>query len=246
MTRMSLFNSPLLLGFDHVERVLDRVAKSANDGYPPYNIEQTGDQSLRITLAVAGFELDDARAAGKANTAPVDAVGHLLHPVDGVDGEPVEEAPAVEGLSGGEPEFDGAVLFDRAVLLDCAVVAVSSTSGPAGTELCRGAVEDLADRVVELADRVEAGGEGDLGEGEVGRFDEGSGGASPSGPGEGEGAGPDLGVEESMEVAGAHVEIGGKSGDAESVDRSVVDRSNRSGDEVVAPVPLGRTGGGVG
>ncbi len=55
MTRMSLFNSPLLLGFDQVERVLDRVAKSANDGYPPYNIEQTGEQALRITLAVAGF-----------------------------------------------------------------------------------------------------------------------------------------------------------------------------------------------
>lgn len=59
MTRMSLFNSPLLLGFDHVERVLDRVAKSASDGYPPYNIEQTGEQSLRITLAVAGFDDDD-------------------------------------------------------------------------------------------------------------------------------------------------------------------------------------------
>ncbi|MDF1735242.1 MAG: Hsp20 family protein [Minwuia sp.] len=55
MSRMSLFNSPHLLGFDHVERVLDRVAKSANDGYPPYNIEQTGENALRITLAVAGF-----------------------------------------------------------------------------------------------------------------------------------------------------------------------------------------------
>ena len=55
MSRMSLFNSPHLLGFDHVERVLDRVAKSANDGYPPYNVEQTADNALRITLAVAGF-----------------------------------------------------------------------------------------------------------------------------------------------------------------------------------------------
>lgn len=55
MSRMSLFNSPHLLGFDHVERVLDQVAKSANEGYPPYNIEQTGDNALRITLAVAGF-----------------------------------------------------------------------------------------------------------------------------------------------------------------------------------------------
>ena len=59
MTRMSMFNSPLLLGFDHLERVLDRVAKSANDGYPPYNIEQIGQNGLRITLAVAGFTRDD-------------------------------------------------------------------------------------------------------------------------------------------------------------------------------------------
>lgn len=67
MTRMSLFNSPLLLGFDHVERVLDRVAKSANDGYPPYNIEQTGEQSLRITLAVAGFEDEDLSVTVEEN-----------------------------------------------------------------------------------------------------------------------------------------------------------------------------------
>jgi len=59
MTRLSLFNSPLLLGFDHVERMLDRVGKSAAEGYPPYNIEQIGPQGLRITLAVAGFREDD-------------------------------------------------------------------------------------------------------------------------------------------------------------------------------------------
>lgn len=59
MARLSLFNSPLLLGFDHIERVLDSVAKSSSDGYPPYNIEQTGENSLRITLAVAGFTADD-------------------------------------------------------------------------------------------------------------------------------------------------------------------------------------------
>lgn len=59
MTRLSLFNSPLLLGFDHFERTLDRVAKSSADGYPPYNIEQISDDGLRITLAVAGFAEDD-------------------------------------------------------------------------------------------------------------------------------------------------------------------------------------------
>ncbi len=55
MTRVSVFNSPLLLGFDHFERMLDRVSKASADGYPPYNIERTGDDRLRITLAVAGF-----------------------------------------------------------------------------------------------------------------------------------------------------------------------------------------------
>ena len=59
MTRLSLFNSPLLLGFDHFERAFDRVSKAAADGYPPYNVEQTGENSLRITLAVAGFAMGD-------------------------------------------------------------------------------------------------------------------------------------------------------------------------------------------
>ncbi len=59
MSRLSLFNSPLLLGFDHFERALDRVSKISSDGYPPYNIEQLGENALRITLAVAGFHMSD-------------------------------------------------------------------------------------------------------------------------------------------------------------------------------------------
>lgn len=55
MSRLTLFNSPLLLGFDHFEEALERVSKAAADGYPPYNIEETGEDGLRITLAVAGF-----------------------------------------------------------------------------------------------------------------------------------------------------------------------------------------------
>lgn len=58
MSRLSLFNSPFLLGFDELERALDRSAKASSDGYPPYNIEQTGEDGLRITLAVAGFAKD--------------------------------------------------------------------------------------------------------------------------------------------------------------------------------------------
>ena len=56
---MTLFNNPHMLGFDHFERILDRAAKASAEGYPPYNIEQTGDNDLRITLAVAGFTMDD-------------------------------------------------------------------------------------------------------------------------------------------------------------------------------------------
>ena len=59
MTRLSLFNNPLLLGFDQFERTLDRIAKSSAEGYPPYNIEQVDENQLRITLAVAGFSGDD-------------------------------------------------------------------------------------------------------------------------------------------------------------------------------------------
>jgi HSP20 family molecular chaperone IbpA len=59
MSRLSLFNSPLLLGFDHFERTLDRASKAAADGYPPYNVEQLGENVLRITLAVAGFTMGD-------------------------------------------------------------------------------------------------------------------------------------------------------------------------------------------
>jgi HSP20 family molecular chaperone IbpA len=59
MSRVSVFNSPLLLGFDHFERALDRVSKTASDGYPPYNVEQVGEDHLRITLAVAGFRPQD-------------------------------------------------------------------------------------------------------------------------------------------------------------------------------------------
>ena len=58
MSRVSMFNSPLLLGFDQLERTLDRLAKNA-EGYPPYNIERIGENGLRITLAVAGFTSDD-------------------------------------------------------------------------------------------------------------------------------------------------------------------------------------------
>ena len=59
MSRLSLFSSPLLLGFDQFERALDRVSKATADGYPPYNVEQIGENALRLTLAVAGFKPEE-------------------------------------------------------------------------------------------------------------------------------------------------------------------------------------------
>jgi HSP20 family molecular chaperone IbpA len=70
MSRMSLFNSPLLLGFDQFERALDRIGKTA-DGYPPYNIEQLSENRLRITLAVAGFSREDLEIALEDNQLTV-------------------------------------------------------------------------------------------------------------------------------------------------------------------------------
>lgn len=58
-TRTVLFDSPFLLGFDHTRALIDRAAKAAAESYPPYNVEQTGDAAVRITLAVAGFTPDE-------------------------------------------------------------------------------------------------------------------------------------------------------------------------------------------
>ena len=59
MTKLSLGTHPFLLGFEQLERLVEHTAKTGNDGYPPYNIEQTSDWFYRITLAVAGFREDD-------------------------------------------------------------------------------------------------------------------------------------------------------------------------------------------
>ena len=59
MTKLSMGSHPYMLGFEQLERLLERSAKSGNEGYPPFNIEQTSDTSYRITLAVAGFAEDE-------------------------------------------------------------------------------------------------------------------------------------------------------------------------------------------
>lgn len=78
MTRMSLLSSPLLLGFEDMEKLIDRVGKGGGDGYPPYNIERiagAGGSSavelLRITLAVAGFKRDQVEITVEDNQLSV-------------------------------------------------------------------------------------------------------------------------------------------------------------------------------
>ncbi|HEY0265358.1 MAG TPA: Hsp20 family protein [Rhizomicrobium sp.] len=59
MNRHTTFASPYLLGFEHLERLLERTARTAGDSYPPYNIEELSEGGIRITLAVAGFSRDE-------------------------------------------------------------------------------------------------------------------------------------------------------------------------------------------
>ena len=67
MSRLSVFNSPLMLGFEPFERLVDRISKSAQDTYPPYNIEQLDDTHMRVTLAVAGFAESDLTVTVEGN-----------------------------------------------------------------------------------------------------------------------------------------------------------------------------------
>ena len=72
MVRVTALTSPLLLGFEDLERALDRVSKTGTDGYPPYNIEQIAadggePEKLRITLAVAGFSQDQIEVTVEEN-----------------------------------------------------------------------------------------------------------------------------------------------------------------------------------
>ena len=74
----TLFNSPFLLGFERIERLLERTAKA--DPYPPYNIEHTDEDRLKITLAVAGFKADDLSVSVEDNQLVVH--GRLTDPKD--------------------------------------------------------------------------------------------------------------------------------------------------------------------
>lgn len=59
MNKQTIFASPYLLGFDHLERLLERTVRTAGESYPPYNIEELENGGIRITLAVAGFSQEE-------------------------------------------------------------------------------------------------------------------------------------------------------------------------------------------
>lgn len=67
MTKVTFASHPFLLGFEQLDRLVERTAKAGNDGYPPYNIEATADGGWRITLAVAGFAEDDLAITLESN-----------------------------------------------------------------------------------------------------------------------------------------------------------------------------------
>jgi HSP20 family molecular chaperone IbpA len=86
MTKLTLASHPYLLGFDQLERLVERTAKSGNEGYPPYNIEQRGENAYRITLAVAGFAeadlsitVEDRQLVIRGKQVPADDDRIFLH-----------------------------------------------------------------------------------------------------------------------------------------------------------------------
>lgn len=86
MAKMTIATHPFLLGFEELERLVERTIKTGNDGYPPYNIEQISDMRFRITLAVAGFSMDeleitleDRQLIVRGKTGPDDPGRVYLH-----------------------------------------------------------------------------------------------------------------------------------------------------------------------
>lgn len=81
MNRAILFDSPFLLGFDHTRDLIERAAKAASEGYPPYNVEARGAGRVRITLAVAGF------AASQLQVSVEDSQLNILGKREEAEGE---------------------------------------------------------------------------------------------------------------------------------------------------------------
>lgn len=86
MTRVSFASQPFLLGFERLDKLVERTLKAGADGYPPYNIEQRGEDAFRITLAVAGFSeadlsitVEDGQLLLRGRQAPEPKGREFLH-----------------------------------------------------------------------------------------------------------------------------------------------------------------------
>ena len=163
-----------------------------------------------------------------------------LDPGHGTGGQEVEELAGGQRPAVGQPQPDRGAAHAVAARAPVAVAA----NPPA--QLGRGEGEDLAERVVELADAAEAGGEGHVGDRQVGRLDQQPGGLRPLGAGQGQRPRPHLGHQQPVELALAVAESGRQAGHALAVDRAVGDEPHGPGHHVGPRVPLRRAGAGVG
>ncbi|MDH3265159.1 MAG: Hsp20 family protein [Paracoccaceae bacterium] len=121
MTKPTFGSHPFLLGFEQLERLVERTAKSSGDGYPPFNIEQTSERGYRITLAVAGFRDEDLAITVEDRQLVIRGRGHqddegraFLH--RGIAARAFQKAFVLaEGV-----EVTGAVLEDGLLHVDLA------------------------------------------------------------------------------------------------------------------------------
>jgi len=114
---MSIFNSPFLLGFDQFERTIDRISKLSSDSYPPYNIEQISQNSLRITVAVAGFKKNELDVSLEGNQLQIrgnkkDDVGDRIYIHRGIATRQFQRNSVLaEGIEVKEASMDDGLLF---------------------------------------------------------------------------------------------------------------------------------------
>ena len=122
MNRTLIFDSPLLLGFDHTRALMERAARIAGDVYPPYNIEECGEGRIRITLAVAGFTPDQLSVTVEDNQLTITG-RRETEPAGGPERAFLHRGIAARGFTRGFVladglEIEGAALEDGLLRID--------------------------------------------------------------------------------------------------------------------------------
>lgn len=105
MDRATVFDNPLLLGFEHTRALLERAGRVAAEGYPPYNVEDCGQGRIRITLAVAGFSIDQLTVNVAENQLTI--TGRRDAEEGGADRDFIHRGIAARGFSRGFVLADG-------------------------------------------------------------------------------------------------------------------------------------------